>query len=50
MAAEGKSIDALSQFELTPIFGFVGDSVGFTQSTAHMLLAELRALAPRAAA
>lgn len=39
MAAEGKSIDALSQFELTPVLGIVGQSVGFTQSTAHMLLA-----------
>ncbi len=39
MAAEGKSIDALSQFELTPVLGIVGNAVGFTQSTAHMLLA-----------
>ena len=39
MAAEGKSIDALSQIELTPVLGIVGNAVGFTQSTAHMLLA-----------
>ncbi len=39
MAAEGKTIDALSQFELKPFLGAIGDSVGFTQSSAHMLLA-----------
>ena len=39
MAAEGKAIDALSQFELTPVLGIVGSSVGFSQSNAHMLLA-----------
>jgi F-type H+-transporting ATPase subunit a len=39
VAAEGKTIDALSQFELTPVLGIVGSSVGFSQSTAHMLLA-----------
>ncbi len=39
MAAEGKAIDALSQFELVPVLGAVGRSVGFTQSNAHMLLA-----------
>jgi F-type H+-transporting ATPase subunit a len=39
LAAEGKTIDALSQFELTPVLGPVGAAVGFTQSTAHMLLA-----------
>ncbi|MBK1662438.1 F0F1 ATP synthase subunit A [Paracraurococcus ruber] len=39
MAAEGKTIDALSQFELTPVLGIVGHSVGFTQSNALMLLA-----------
>jgi F-type H+-transporting ATPase subunit a len=38
VAAEG-SIDALSQFALTPVFGVVGRSVGFTQSNAFMLLA-----------
>ena len=39
MAAEGKTIDALSQFELTPVLGALGNAVGFTQSSAHMLLA-----------
>ena len=39
MAAEGKAIDALSQFELVPVFGAVGRSVGFSQTSAHMLLA-----------
>ena len=39
MAAEGNAIDALSQFELVPVFGAVGRSVGFSQSSAHMLLA-----------
>ncbi|MBW8271406.1 F0F1 ATP synthase subunit A [Caldovatus aquaticus] len=39
MAAEGKAIDALSQFALTPVLGKVGASVGFTQSNAHMLIA-----------
>ncbi|MGX9964497.1 F0F1 ATP synthase subunit A [Roseomonas sp. F4] len=39
MAAESGSIDALSQFELTPVFGAVGAAVGFSQSNAHMLLA-----------
>ena len=39
MAAEGKAIDALSQFELVPVLGAVGRSVGFSQSNAHMLLA-----------
>ncbi|RYI01232.1 MAG: F0F1 ATP synthase subunit A, partial [Acetobacteraceae bacterium] len=38
MAAEGKAIDALSQFELTPFLGAVGESVRFSQSNAHMLL------------
>ena len=39
MAAEGQTIDALSQFELVPVLGIVGRSVGFSQSNAHMLLA-----------
>lgn len=39
MAAEGKTIDALSQFELATVLGPVGSAVGFTQSNAHMLLA-----------
>jgi len=38
VAAEGKAIDALGQFELTPFMGVVGNAVGFTQSSAHMLL------------
>jgi len=32
-------MDALSQFELAPVLGRVGDAIGFTQSSAHMLLA-----------
>ena len=32
-------VDALSQFELAPVLGAVGNAVGFTQSTALMLLA-----------
>ncbi len=39
MAAETGTIDALSQFELTPVLGPVGAAVGFSQSNAHMLLA-----------
>jgi F-type H+-transporting ATPase subunit a len=39
VAAEGKTIDALSQFELVPVLGKLGSSVGFSQSNAHMLLA-----------
>ncbi|MFC0409723.1 F0F1 ATP synthase subunit A [Roseomonas elaeocarpi] len=39
MAAEGKSIDALSQFELIPMLGPIGRATGFSQSNAHMLLA-----------
>ncbi|MBE9603720.1 F0F1 ATP synthase subunit A [Acetobacteraceae bacterium H6797] len=39
MAAEGKTIDALSQFELSPILGAIGSSVGFTQSNGHMVIA-----------
>jgi F-type H+-transporting ATPase subunit a len=39
VAKEGKTIDALSQFELTPFLGFFGQSVGFSQSNAFMLLA-----------
>lgn len=36
MAAEGKAIDALSQFELQPVLGVLG--VGFTQSNLYMVL------------
>jgi len=32
-------MDALSQFELLPVLGPLGDAIGFTQSSAHMLLA-----------
>jgi F-type H+-transporting ATPase subunit a len=39
VAAEGKAIDALSQFELAPFLGGLGESVRFSQSNAHMLLA-----------
>jgi F-type H+-transporting ATPase subunit a len=39
VATEGKTIDALSQFELGTVLGPVGASVGFTQSNAHMLVA-----------
>ncbi|CAA9240270.1 MAG: ATP synthase F0 sector subunit a [uncultured Craurococcus sp.] len=39
MAAEGKAIDALSQFQLVPFMGALGESVRFSQSNAHMLLA-----------
>ncbi|MBO1074141.1 F0F1 ATP synthase subunit A [Roseomonas marmotae] len=39
MAAEGKTIDALSQFELHQAFGPIGAAVNFTQSNAYMLAA-----------
>ncbi len=39
MAAEGKAIDALGQFELTTVLGPIGASVGFTQSNLYMLIA-----------
>ena len=39
MAAEGKAIDALSQFELVPVLGALGQSVNFSQSNAHMVVA-----------
>jgi F-type H+-transporting ATPase subunit a len=39
VAAEGKAIDALSQFQLVPFMGALGESVRFSQSNAHMLLA-----------
>lgn len=38
MAAEGKSIDALSQFELARALGPIGGSVNFSQSNVHMLI------------
>lgn len=39
MAAEGKAIDALGQFELATVLGPIGASVGFTQSNLFMLIA-----------
>jgi F-type H+-transporting ATPase subunit a len=39
LAAEGQTIDALGQFQLKTVLGPIGQSVGFTQSSAHMLLA-----------
>jgi len=39
VAAEGKTIDALGQFELGTVLGPVGAAVGFTQSNLFMLLA-----------
>lgn len=38
MAAEGKSIDALSQFELGTALGPLGASVNFTHSNLHMVI------------
>lgn len=39
MAAESNAIDALSQFELAPVLGMVGNAVGFTQSNLFMVIA-----------
>jgi len=39
VAKEGKTIDALSQFELSPFLGGFGQAIGFSQSNAFMLLA-----------
>jgi F-type H+-transporting ATPase subunit a len=39
VAAEGKAIDALGQFELATVLGPIGASVGFTQSNLYMLIA-----------
>lgn len=41
MAAEGKAIDALSQFELSPVLGLVGQAVGFSQANLFMVIAVL---------
>ncbi|MCA3324378.1 MAG: F0F1 ATP synthase subunit A [Roseomonas sp.] len=41
MAAEGKAIDALSQFELSPVLGFLGKAVGFSQANLFMVIAVL---------
>jgi len=39
VAAEGPTIDALSQFMLTPALGALGHSVNFTQANVFMLAA-----------
>jgi F-type H+-transporting ATPase subunit a len=39
VAAEGKAIDALGQFELSTVLGPIGAAVGFTQSNLHMVIA-----------
>ena len=39
MAAEGKAIDALSQFQLATSLGPIGASVNFTQSNLYMIFA-----------
>lgn len=41
MAAEGKAIDALSQFELSPVLGVLGKAVGFSQANVFMVVAVL---------
>ena len=41
MAAEGKAIDALSQFELSPVLGVLGKAVGFSQANLFMVVAVL---------
>jgi len=41
VAAEGKAIDALSQFELSPVLGFVGKAVGFSQANLFLVVAVL---------
>jgi F-type H+-transporting ATPase subunit a len=38
VAVEGKTIDALSQFELSPVLG-IGDAVSFSQSNLFMVIA-----------
>lgn len=39
MAVEGKTIDALSQFELSPVLGIFGNAVSFSQSNLFMVVA-----------
>lgn len=39
MAAEGKAIDALGQFELATVLGPIGHAVGFTNSNLFMVIA-----------
>ena len=41
MAAEGKAIDALSQFELSPVLGLVGKAVDYSQDNLFMVVAVL---------
>ncbi len=41
MAAEGKAIDALSQFELSPVLGVLGNAVNFSQANLFMVIAVL---------
>lgn len=41
MAAEGKAIDALSQFELSPVLGAVGQAIGLSQTNLFMVAAVL---------
>jgi F-type H+-transporting ATPase subunit a len=41
VAAEGKAIDALSQFELSPVLGVLGKAVGFSQANLFMVVAVL---------
>jgi len=41
VAAEGKAIDALSQFELSPVLGFLGKAMGFSQANLFMVIAVL---------
>ena len=38
VAVEGKTIDALSQFELSPVLGAVGKAVSFSQSNVFMVV------------
>ena len=44
MAAQGSSIDAMSQFELHPVFGHMGAEIGFAQSNLFMIIAALLTL------
>jgi F-type H+-transporting ATPase subunit a len=41
VAAEGKAIDALSQFELSPVLGVLGNAVNFSQANLFMVIAVL---------
>src|ERR1700758_4172448 len=44
VAAQGSSIDAMSQFELHPVFGHIGAEIGFAQSDLFMIIAALLTL------